>query len=149
MNLFGKIGIRRLRKIHWAICGACLVLLSAIHFASFPPGRPLHLDSRVRGEMSAIAVAIHQYREDYNRYPQGSGADVFVLLTGSNVNGKNPRKNVYLTWREDRGFIDPWGTPYELHVSAPGDVRMKSAGKNKKFGDDDDLVWPIERSNIR
>ena len=30
-------------------------------------------------------------------------------------------------------MLDPWGTPYRIEITEAGEVRMRSAGKNKKF----------------
>jgi len=39
---------------------------------------------------------------------------------------------------------DPWGTPYELERDGRQRFRIRSCGKDRAPGTDDDLVWPFD-----
>ena len=38
-------------------------------------------------------------------------------------------------------FLDPWGTPYAINFTSTNSFVISSAGKNKVFGDADDIVF--------
>jgi hypothetical protein len=43
-------------------------------------------------------------------------------------------------------LIDPWGTPYEIIFEPTNYVTIRSAGKNKTFGDEDDVTMNTQRT---
>jgi len=79
-----------------------------------------------------LHAALNCYYMGYGQYPVGDNASVIKVLRGD-----NPSKKKYLEFyqqeRNERGeYLDPWGTPYELRSNGMR-VRVKSAGKNRKF----------------
>ncbi len=123
--------------------------ISAVLFAVFlvlypwrrsgphPPG------NRALAEMNSIRTAIEQYKAEYSVYPQATPENLLKVLRGENAEGKNPRKIAFLTWNMDSNhMVDPWNTPYQIEFINSDSVLIKSAGKNRVFGDADDIRWP-------
>lgn len=38
-------------------------------------------------------------------------------------------------------LLDVWGTPYQIKTEPPARFAIRSAGRNKQFGDADDIVF--------
>jgi type II secretory pathway pseudopilin PulG len=98
-------------------------------------------------EMATMKSAIEGYRDTLGEVPMGNNASILQLLSGGNSDGRNPTKIVFLSFGENKTnesgeFLDPWRTPYQIQILGTNDIKLKSAGKNRAFGDKDDLVWP-------
>jgi hypothetical protein len=86
-------------------------------------------------------VALKAYHMECGNSPTGSQAAVMKALCGS-----NPRQIIFYELPSSKRrqnalgeFLDPWGTPYEISIVSSNEVRVRSAGPNKKFGDSDDI----------
>ena len=94
----------------------------------------------VKIDMQSLVFALKHYQADFDKYPSGGSSEILQALLGD-----NPEKRVFLTIgaRSSNNacqFIDPWGTPYEIHVESTNHVIVRSAGKNRSFGDKDDVT---------
>ena len=98
---------------------------------------------RVLSDMRSIHGALLQYNADYNAFPQGTTDEILAILTGRDINRMNPRNLVFFNWSKPSGRLeDPWNTLYEINFTDSDSIRIRSAGQNKRFGDDDDFVYP-------
>jgi len=93
-----------------------------------------------RMEIYSFAAAMESYKDAYGTYPTGDNSTVFGALRGN-----NPKKLIFLdvhprSISADGAFVDPWQTPYEIRVNSTNSVSVRSAGKNKHFGDADDVT---------
>ena len=93
---------------------------------------------QARIEMANLIAALSQYQAIYG-YPTGGGSDTAKCLLGD-----NPRKIVFVNWRKSQissagEFLDPWRTPYQINLEPSTNIIVRSAGKNTRFGDSDDL----------
>lgn len=91
-------------------------------------------------DMANLVAALHQYQAEYGLFPTGEAAQILKTLRG-----ENSRKIVFFSVPprsvNTRGeFIDPWGTPCELNLLSTNRILVRSAGKNKAFGDRDDIT---------
>ena len=91
-------------------------------------------------EMAGIRAAIEQYEATYAAYPIGEPAFVLKKLVGD-----NPNKIVFLnispkSTNSAGRYVDPWGTPYEFMFDSTNRVTLRSPGKNKVLGDEDDVI---------
>jgi hypothetical protein len=97
-----------------------------------------------------IAMVHHgvlSYCRTYGRLPQGDSKAICRQLMGD-----NPNHCVFVdtSKQKDGELLDPWGTPFRITVDVSGVVEVRSAGQNKKFGDDDDgyvidkVVFPVK-----
>ncbi len=92
-------------------------------------------DSRAR----QMCMAVLLYHEDYQSIPSGSNPDIVRA-----VNGANAKQTVYLRATEletNRAgeYVDAWRKPYRIEIST-NEVVVTSAGRNKRFGDEDDII---------
>jgi len=94
----------------------------------------------VKTEMQSLLSALQFYQVEFDRYPSGGSSEILQALLGN-----NPKKRVFLSigarsTNNTGQFVDPWGTPYEIRVESNNHVIVRSAGKNRSFGDKDDVT---------
>ena len=120
-----------------------IILILTILVGLFLPlkSRPLEGIPIVKLEMQSLLNALQFYQAEYDRYPSGSSSEIAQALSGN-----NPKKHVFLSLFRARStnnagqFVDPWGTPYEISVESTNHVVIRCAGKNRIFGDKDDVT---------
>ena len=93
----------------------------------------------VKIEMRSLLGALRYYEAEYDQYPTGSSSEILQALLGN-----NPKKKVFLNIPERSAnntgeFVDPWATPYRIIFESTNRVTIQSAGKNRIFGDNDDV----------
>jgi len=91
-------------------------------------------------EIHSFTAAMESYKDDFGTYPTGDNPTVFGALRGN-----NPKKLIFLdvhprSISAGGAFVDPWETPYEIKVISTNRLSIRSAGKNKRFGDADDVT---------
>ena len=92
----------------------------------------------VKLELQSLLNAVQLYQAEFYKYPSGNPSEISQAILG-----KNPKKHVFLSnFRTNNAgqCIDPWRTPYEITVESTNRVMIRSAGKNRSFGDKDDLT---------
>lgn len=77
----------------------------------------LELDNKIK----TIKDALDSYYADQNQYPETLETLVPDYLRTENV------------------LIDPWGTHFKLETDEAGNLTLVSAGKDKTFGNTDDI----------
>jgi len=86
----------------------------------------------------AIATAISEYFRLFGAYPVGNNSAISKALAG-----ENPKKIALLAFKRiGKGgeMLDPWGNPYDIHLTEDGRLRIRSAGSNLTMGDADDIL---------
>jgi hypothetical protein len=96
-------------------------------------------------ELTRLIAATEQYQAKYGSYPPGGRREFIRSLLGDNSD-----KIAFVELNRSRfnpagEFLDPWGTPYEIQIIPGTNLAVRSAGKNKKFGDKDDQVSDTRR----
>jgi hypothetical protein len=91
-------------------------------------------------QINELASAMESFRAKFGTYPTGDTADVLRALQGA-----NREKTVFLSVSSNQvdsagRLLDPWWTPYEVVVTSTNRAFIRSAGKNKHFGDEDDVA---------
>jgi hypothetical protein len=76
-----------------------------------------------------LKAEIVNYKYEFGSYPIGDYAQVLKKLFGD-----DPQKIEFLR-------VDPWGTPYAINFLSTNSFIISSAGKDKKFGDTDDIIY--------
>jgi hypothetical protein len=87
-----------------------------------------------------LASGIEIYRQQFGEYPTGENAAVVRKLSGD-----NPHRAVFLNdlARDTNNLgevVDSWGIPLRLDFTGTNGFTIKSAGSNKRFGDEDDII---------
>lgn len=88
--------------------------------------------------MKNVLLAMKLYKGEYGDHPCGGNAETLSALLG-----KNERKIVFLEPDRDslnaKGeLLDSWGTPFRMSFHPDGSPQVRSAGKNRQWGDRDD-----------
>lgn len=96
--------------------------------------------SNCKMEMAGLVGAIVQYHVEYGSFPTGGLVQIERALLGENL-----RKIPFLCTKTrspnaNRELVDAWGTPYQIRFLSNDQVVVRSAGKNRVFGDSDDLT---------
>ncbi len=117
--------------------GVCLFYLFTLTSRTSSQGdrRPL----RARSNANSLWVAVTSYNNEYGQFPPLTNAVLLRLLCG-----ENPKKIVFFAVNErdlnkSGEFLDPWGTPYRILLEKDNVIVVRSAGKNRAWGDQDDL----------
>jgi hypothetical protein len=100
---------------------------------------------RTKVDESQIATALEVYSNVYGAFPPGNTESIERILNGEDLDGKNLKKIQFLIFRRgierSNELADPWGTPYAISFSSTNSFVISSAGKDKKFGDADDIIY--------
>lgn len=93
----------------------------------------------VQVDMNSISHALQLYEADYGQYPEGPHERIISALCG-----ENPRGTEFLRFTENSTnplvFLDPWHTPYDIITTNRTNLIVRSAGKNRAFYDQDDII---------
>jgi type II secretory pathway pseudopilin PulG len=121
--------------------GIVLLLLGLIGLGILPAARPKDPGASmtlVQVDMREVLFAMQQYAAEYNHYPDGNSSEILTALVGN-----NPGKLQFIVLGQGRTnsrgeLTDPWQTPYRIVFDSTNHFTIRSAGKNKVFGDQDD-----------
>lgn len=87
------------------------------------------------------------FKQEFGDYPVGKNSDIVNALAGN-----NPKKIVFLNFRRSaenpNEMVDPWETPYKIEFFQQTNFVIRSAGRNKFFGDTDDIVFNSVSNNF-
>ena len=101
----------------------------------------------VRSDEGALFMAMENYKQDFRSYPAGESSNVVRVLAGD-----NPQKTIYLNFRRSiehpNEMVDPWATPYQITFLQQTNFIIRSAGKDKVFGNLDDIVFNSISNNF-
>jgi hypothetical protein len=93
-----------------------------------------------RIELSDLRTALNAYHDKYSNYPIGENSNIVSALAGD-----NSQKTVFLNFRRTmehpNEMVDPWETPYQIEFFQQTNFVIRSAGKDKIFGDADDIIF--------
>ena len=132
----------------WKISGrfvnlllACLLIWLGMDYflrsSSHPHAAPL---ARTRLEEESFSQGMESYKSALGNYPTGESSDILRALTGD-----NSQNRIFLSYHRSlehpNEMVDAWGTPYAIRFLASNAFTISSAGKNKIFGDKDDIVF--------
>lgn len=113
----------------WGLVGGVVLTIVA---------RNLSRENATRAEIQIITTAMQAYCKTNGVLPAGDNHDIFNALAGSNAN-----KTVFLVairTNLNGEVLDSWQTPFRIQKSGLTNFTVRSAGKNKAFGDEDDIV---------
>jgi hypothetical protein len=129
---------------------ALLLLTFAVIFLPINPHLSKKQQQRIRCqlEISEIATGFEKYKTTYQGYPSGN-----KLVLWKQLSGDNPQKIIFAEIKASSintngEFLDPWGTPYAINFSSTNSFTLSSAGKDKVFGDADDIIFNSVSNNF-
>lgn len=126
------------KKILLGIIGA-FILMGVVSRAPTVSKRHLSEQHAIT-EILNLEVASRLYQKTYKTLPEGDHLEIIQQLSG-----RNPNEKIFLQFEEDQinaagTFVDPWGTPYRFQNQSSHTLTVTSAGKDKRFGTEDDLT---------
>lgn len=94
--------------------------------------------------MNGIATGIASFKVEFHAYPTGDNPTLVKTLSGNNIE-QNRRNIRFISLKPEQldssgRVIDTWGTPLKITSDESGFATMRSAGQDKTFGIEDDLV---------
>jgi hypothetical protein len=108
--------------------------------------------AKTRIEEESAATALKAYSTTYGNLPIGDAESVERILGGEDLFGKNPQKIMFLIYQRSVEFsnrmVDAWGTPYHIEFFQQTNFIIHSAGKDKIFGDTDDIIFNSASNNF-
>jgi len=113
--------------IIFIVIGVGLILWGL--FLPAETGPTLNKNSRCRVNLMRLRAEIGIYKYEFGSYPTGDYDQVLKKLFGG-----DPQKIEFFR-------VDPWGTPYAISFSSTNSFVISSAGKDKIFGDSDDIIF--------
>jgi hypothetical protein len=91
--------------------------------------------------MWMLQAEIGNYKYEFGSYPTGDCAQVFKQLFGDNSKKIEFLRPQNTSAKQAGEFLDPWGRPYSIVFSSTNSFVISSAGKDKIFGDQDDIIF--------
>jgi hypothetical protein len=116
------------RSIFWLVALAIIALFVAMLLPA-ETGPTLNKNTRCKLVIRMLLTEINSYQNEFGSYPTGDYDQVLKKLSRG-----DPKKNEFLR-------VDPWGTPYAISFSSTNSFVISSAGKDKIFGDKDDIIF--------
>jgi type II secretory pathway pseudopilin PulG len=127
------------RIIFYSIGIFIIAMLVAIILPVF--GRvKIERPSKTQLQIADLIFALKNYKSVYGVYPTGESSNIVGVLAGD-----NPQKTVFLNFRRTmehpNEMVDSWEMPYKIEFSQQTNFIIRSAGKDKIFGDADDIIF--------
>lgn len=83
---------------------------------------------------------------DPNEIPETTNQAITKALTTGNHSNTASLPSTHPSINENGELTDRWHTPYNFNPTAGRHITIRSAGRDKKFNTDDDLVWSTAAS---
>jgi type II secretory pathway pseudopilin PulG len=121
--------------------GCGLLLIGLYLFTPIFGGAARGQEETTRLEEVELANAVTLYQTAFQQYPAAENASLTKALDGS-----NPQQLIILkldasSTNAQGELIDLWGTPYRFAFNSTNSFTITSAGSNRAFGDNDDIVF--------
>ncbi len=115
------------------ICGAALVFYL------------LYWPKMLARNTALIAYVVEEglegYHEDHQSYPEGTAAQIIAALLGENTRKKSYLRPDFRQLLDASGdVVDSWKRPFRFDKEPDGSLKVRSAGPNGTFDDEDDLT---------
>jgi hypothetical protein len=116
------------RLIFWLLALSITALLVAMMLPA-ETGPKLNKNTRCRVVlMMRLKAELGNYKYKFRGYPTGNYAQILKKLFGD-----DPTIEFFR--------VDPWGTPFAINFPSTNSFVISSAGKDKIFGDADDIIF--------
>lgn len=127
------------------ITGSIVILLASLIFRFF--FMPDYQRKGTSQMIYVIEIAMDEYKEDYGNYPEEKNGALANILLGDNSREKRYLHQGSIFLRNGL-MTDLWKHPLQINVEE-GTLAIISAGRNRQFGDADDLTSQLARERHR
>ena len=112
--------------------------------ADFPLAAELNAPgSTIQRDLDLLQQILDAWRSNFpsEGNPVGENAEIAAALLGGNALGLTlvPKQHPALNARGE--LCDRWGTPFRFHQLSGDRMEIRSAGPDRRFATDDDVVW--------
>jgi type II secretory pathway pseudopilin PulG len=131
--------VKKLLKLT-AIAFAVLIVLFFLS-ATCVPRTKIQKPTEAQLEIAGLILALKTYQSANGTYPNAESTALLKKLLGD-----NPQKTIFVSIKAgsintNGEYLDPWGTPYSISFPTTNSFVISSAGKDKIFGDADDIIF--------
>jgi hypothetical protein len=126
-------------KIYLAWLALLLVLVLASSFFQPRYGKRPAQNVATRSEIRQLDLLLDEYIKANGTLPAGDNVSIVTALAAMHTN-----EQVLLPfWKTNAqgAAVDVWETPLQIQTVGTTNFSIRSAGKNKKFGDKDDIIF--------
>ena len=118
-----------MKRLIFGLVALAIILLLVAMLLPAETGPTLNKNARCKVILMRLRAEIGNYKYEFGSYPTGDYGQVLKKLFGG-----DPKKTEFLR-------VDPWGTPYAINYLSTNSFIISSAGKDKIFGDADDIIF--------
>lgn len=91
-----------------------------------------------RGQIKSLAFFLNEYNQSNGHLPLGDNSNIAATLSAVFTNGFLN----YPAWTNSNGeLVDCWRVPFQIQIAGTTNFIIRSAGKDKIFGDADDIIF--------
>ncbi len=88
-----------------------------------------------------VEEGLTAYAGDHGQRPQGSDPQIVAALLGDNERKKSYLRPNFREFLDAQGrVLDSWKKPFRFEPAPDGNIKLRSAGPNGTFDDEDDLT---------
>lgn len=117
------------------------LILTALIWMLWPRygSNPPSLNMLAKSELNSIRSACLAYRSEFGVFPTGTVTDICHALSGTNSMNLKFIEIDPALMTTNGVMTDPWQTPFSVSFPDGTSVVVRSAGKDKMFGTQDDI----------
>ena len=136
-----------IRKIVIGLALFCLVLICGVGLLLYLFRDWPHLARKAfsRNEMSELRTLIEARMSKHSPIPVNTNGGFVLHVLDHNETSRlllDPSRRICHTVTNSEGeLLDGWATPYRIGFVDQSNFVIRSAGKNRMFGDKDDIAW--------
>lgn len=128
-------------KVWLGFVGCLLFLLIVASLLS--PGSRMKTKARIaatRNEIKQMVLLLDDYAQSYNHLPNDGNSNIVSALS---VASTNKSFSFFIPGKTNSigEIVDYWQTSLQIEVVSMTNFIIRSAGPNKIFGDDDDIIF--------
>jgi len=94
-------------------------------------------------DIETISSLLRLYQQAYKGNPTGENDEITAALTGRNRKGIAVIPKAHRAISSHGELTDRWSTPYFFHTLSGRHMEIRSAGPDRKFYTDDDILGSL------
>jgi hypothetical protein len=94
-------------------------------------------------DIETISSLLRLYQQAFQGNPTGENEEITAALTGRNSKGIAVVPRTHRAINSHGELIDRWNTPYFFHALSGRHMEIRSAGPDRKFYTDDDILGSL------
>jgi hypothetical protein len=124
--------------IGFTLASALVLVIAVVAYVIFWP-KALRRNTALIAHV--VEEAAQRYREENDTPLKGTRVEIVATLLGRNARQKSYLRPDFEEFLDDRGrVVDSWREPFRFDTGPEGELRLRSAGPNGLFEDEDDLT---------